>query len=71
MSIFNVLNAGPNAAANVQQPDYRNPVVNANVANYAVGADILQAQPIPTYTQGGTTAKAIPDSQLADPMGES
>jgi hypothetical protein len=42
MSIFNVLNPGPNAAAPYQQPNTQNPTANPAVASYAVGNDVLQ-----------------------------
>ncbi len=43
---------GPGSSGNAQQSDYRVPVVNANVASYAVGANMqLLTWPIPAYAQ--------------------
>lgn len=46
---------------NAQQSDYRVPTVNANVASYAIGADILGddwSAPPTQYSQPGTSAPA-------------
>jgi hypothetical protein len=41
--------------SNYQQPDYRNPTVNANVASYPVGANSQNLTwPIAVYSQPGT-----------------
>ena len=43
---------GPGWSGNAQQSDYRNPSVNANVASYAVGANMMVLTwPIPLYVQ--------------------
>ena len=44
------------APSNYQQPDYRNPAANANVANFPVGANVLGVSwPVPAYVQPGTS----------------
>ena len=52
---------GPTGSGNAQQPDYRVPMTNANVASYSVGNNMLNLTwPIPVYTQPGTTAPPPP-----------
>jgi hypothetical protein len=42
--------------SNYQQPNAANPAANANVANFPVGANMLNLTwPIPNYTQPGVS----------------
>jgi hypothetical protein len=44
--------SGPGWTSNYAQPNVANPSVNANVASYPVGANVLSLTwPIPVYTQ--------------------
>jgi len=57
---------GPGPNLPYVQPNTANPTVDAHVANYPVGADVLGvAGKISAYVQPGTTYPAIPASQLA------
>lgn len=62
---------GPTQASPVQQTDYRNPTVNANVASYAVGSNMLNLTwPIPAYTQPNIAPRAPhPAAPLGDGNG--
>ena len=67
MSLKNPMGiSGPAWAGNATQPDYRVPTVNANVASYAQGADILLAQPISAYVQPNYATHPTP----AWPLGQ-
>jgi hypothetical protein len=52
---------GPGWSGNAQQANVSNPTVNANVADYSVGANALNiSQPITAYVQPGTTYTVNP-----------
>jgi hypothetical protein len=61
---------GPGWAGNAQQSDYRVPTVNANVASYPVGTNMLSVTyPVAAYTQPNI-ATNVPVAQLnGGPLG--
>ena len=71
---FNPLGiSGPSWSGNAQQSDYRIPSVSANVASYALGADVLQlllTKPAAKFAQPDTTARALTGT-LTGPLGSS
>jgi hypothetical protein len=50
---FNVLNPGPNAAPPYQQPNTSAPTVNANVANFPTGHNVLGVAQVDAFWQPG------------------
>lgn len=72
MSLQNPMNLTAVSPTNYVQPNTAAPAVNANVASYPVGANVLNLTwPIPAYTQPVDPHPAPAAGQLADALGDS